>query len=124
MAATTKALKTPEEAEAWVRTADGEMMIRLRRLTHYLRQGAVLTDARLLEREDGLWAIWLRMSDRPGEFQLHKQDVPEPRLYKDLGLAIAMIRSDLGYYGHIGLTTDRRPTAAKADTGSRLAAAR
>ena len=63
------------------------------------------------------------MSDRPGEFQLHKQDAAEPRLYRDLGLAIAMIRNELGYYGHIGLTTDRRAPAAPDPKGSKTPAA-
>ena len=94
--------------EAWVRTADGEQAIRLRRVTHYLRQGVTLTDVRLIEGEDGLFTIRLRMSDRPGEFQLYKQDVAEPRVYKDLGLAVATIRKEFGYLGTITLSTDRR----------------
>jgi hypothetical protein len=105
----------PEDAlgeEAWVRTADGERAIRLRRVTHYLRQGVTLTDVRLTEGEDGLFSIRLRMSDRAGEFQLYKQDVAEPRLYKDLGLAVATIRKDFGYLGTITLSTDRRPETA------------
>ena len=54
---------TPTEVpsdEAWVRTADGEQMLRLRRLTTYLRQGVVLTEVRLVENPEGLWTIWLR----------------------------------------------------------------
>lgn len=94
--------------EAWVRTADGEHAIRLRRVTHYLRQGVTLTEVRLTEGEDGLFTIRLRMSDRPGEFQLYKQDVAEPRTYKDLGLAVATIRKEFGFLGTIPLSTDRR----------------
>ena len=94
--------------EAWVRTADGERMIRLRSLTRYLRQGVTLTEVRLIESEEGLWTIWLRLSDRAGEFQLHKQDVAEPRVYKDLGLAVATIRKEFGYLGTITLSTERR----------------
>ncbi len=83
-------------------------MIRLRSLTRYLRQGVTLTEVRLIESEEGLWTIWLRLSDRAGEFQLHKQDVAEPRVYKDLGLAVATIRKEFGYLGTIALSTERR----------------
>jgi hypothetical protein len=109
---------SPDEpgADAWVRTADGEHMIRLRRLTYYLRQGVTLTEVRLLEQEDGLFAILLRMSDRPGEYQLYKQDVGEPKLYKDLGLAVATIRREFHFFGSIILSTDRR--LAVGETGA------
>lgn len=100
--------------EAWVGAADGEHAIRLRRVTHYLRQGVTLTEVRLTEGEDGLFTIRLRMSDRAGEFQLYKQDIAEPRSYKDLGLAVATIRKEFGFLGTITLSTDRRPASAGA----------
>ena len=99
--------------EAWVRTADGERMIRLRRVTHWLRQGVTISEVRLVEGQDGLFSIWLRMSDRSGEFQLYKQDAAEPRLYKDLGLAVATIRKEFNFLGTIALSTDRRAQAEK-----------
>ena len=105
----TKTVPDADTEEAWVRTADGEHMIRLRRLTTYLKQGVVLTEVRLIEGVEGLWTIWLRMSDRPGEFKLYKQDIAEPRVYKDVALAVATIRKDFKYLGTIALSTERRP---------------
>ena len=107
---------TPTEVpsdEAWVRTADGEQMLRLRRLTTYLRQGVVLTEVRLVENPQGLWTIWLRLSDRPGEFKLYKQDIAEPRVYKDVALAVATIRKEFKFLGTISLSTERRPPAGE-----------
>jgi len=100
--------------EAWVRTADGERSVRLRSLSHYIKKGGALTEARLIEGADGLWTIWFRLSDRPGEFRLNQFDYDQPKTYKDVALAIATIRDDFGYYGALSLSTERR----SADLGA------
>ena len=97
--------------EAWVRTADGERSVRLRSLSQYIKKGGALTEVRLLEAADGLWTIWFRLSDRPGEFRLNQFDYDQPKTYKDVALAIATIRDDFGFYGTIALSTERRPAA-------------
>jgi hypothetical protein len=94
--------------EAWVRTADGERSVRLRSLSQYIKKGGLLTEVRLLEGADGLWTIWFRLSDRPGEFRLNQFDYDQPKTYKDVALAIATIREDFGFFGSIALSTERR----------------
>ena len=96
--------------EAWVRTADGEHSVRLRSLTQFIKKGGALTEVRLVEGEDGLYTIWFRLSDRPGEFRLNQYDFDQPKTYKDVALAIATIRDDFGFYGAIALSTERRAT--------------
>lgn len=97
-----------EDREAWVRLGNGEMSVRLRHLQDILRRGAVLTDVRLLESVDEEWTIWMRLSDRPGEFRLNRVRVDEPRTYRDVGLAINAVRQDFAYLGPIVLSTERR----------------
>ena len=94
--------------EAWVRTADGERSVRLRSLSQYIKKGGALTEVRLLEGEAGLWTIWVRLSDRTGEFRLNQFDSDQPKTYKDVALAIATIRDDFSFYGTIALSTERR----------------
>ena len=94
--------------EAWLRLADGERSVRLRSLSQYLKRGEQVTEVRLIEGADGLYTIWVRLTDRPGEFRVNQYDVDEPKTYKDLNLAVAAIRDDFGYLGTIALSTDRR----------------
>jgi len=100
--------------EAWVRTADGERSVRLRSLSQYIKKGGALTEARLIESADGLWTIWFRLSERPGEFRLNQFDYDQPKTYKDVALAIATIRDDFGFYGTIALSTERRSSVGGA----------
>ena len=96
--------------------------IRVRNLNLYLRRGGALKDVRLIEAEDGGWTVWVRLASRPGEFRLNIYKSDAPKVYRDVGLAIAMCRQDFGYYGPIVLSTDKQPegavgqAAAAADT--------
>ncbi len=93
--------------EAWIRTANSDQAIRVRSLTMMLDKGTTLIDARLVEQEDGLWVIYFRLSDRPGEYRLNMAKFDQPKTYKDVALAIASIREDLHYVGPITCVTDR-----------------
>ena len=97
-----------DEQEVWIRLGNGELAVRLRNLQDILRRGAVVTDARLIEDADENWTIWLRLSDRPGEFRLNQVRVDEPKTYRDVALAINAIRQDFGYLGPLTLSTERR----------------
>ena len=93
--------------EAWIRTANSDQAIRVRSLSMMLDKGTTLIDARLLEQEDGLWFIFFRLSDRPGEYRLNMAKFDQPKTYKDVALAIASIREDFHYVGPITCVTDR-----------------
>jgi len=95
--------------EAWIRTAGGEMSIRVRSLTKYLKNGGAVVHARLYEGLDGVYSVRVSLADRPGEFRLNQFHVDAPKTFKDVGLAIAFLREDFGYFGEIGVVTDRRP---------------
>ncbi len=97
--------------EVWVRAAGGEMSIRLRSLSNFLERGGTLAEVRLVENADGIWTVWVRLADRPGEFRVNQFHNDAPKTYKDLALAHATIREDLRYAGPIVLSTDRRPSA-------------
>jgi hypothetical protein len=99
--------------EAWIRAPGGEISIRIRSLTNYLGKGGRVLDARFHQGEDGVWSLWLRLADRPGEFRLNHFHADEPKTWIDLNLAIANLQDAYGYFGGITLTTDRR-TPAKA----------
>lgn len=95
--------------EAWVVSANPELRIRLRSLTAYLQRGGVLRDARLVEAEDGGWTVWVRLADRPGECRINHFKSDQPKVYRNVALAVALCREDLGYFGPITLVTDRGP---------------
>ena len=99
--------------EAWVRRADGEQAVRLRALNAFLSKGGAVTEARLIEGEDGIWTIRVRLSGRPGEYVVNKFDSDAPRTYKDVALAIHTVYADMGYRGAIILSTERDYTPAK-----------
>jgi hypothetical protein len=92
--------------EAWVRRADGEQALRLRALNGFLGRGGAITEARLIEGEDGIWTIRVRLTGEKGEYLVNKFDSDAPRTYKDVGLAIRTIRKDMGYAGAIVLSTE------------------
>ena len=98
--------------EAWIRTAGGEISIRLRSLTHYLDKGGALVDARLIESDEGLYSVWVRLADRAGEFRINQFHNDQPKTYREVSLAIAMLRDDFGYFGSISVQTDRRRSRA------------
>ena len=98
--------------EAWIRAAGGEMAIRVRSLTSYLEKGGQVLAVRLIEDTEGLWSLWLRLADRPGELRLNMFHSDAPRTYKDVALAIASLRDDFRYYGEITLATERRSSPA------------
>jgi hypothetical protein len=110
-------LTEAERGEAWIRTAGGDQAIRVRSLAMMLDRGAVLTEVRLVEREDQTWAIYFRVSDRPGDFRLNRVRADEPKTYRDVALAIAAIREDFHYMGPISCVTERfqaRPARTKS----------
>ena len=95
--------------EAWIRAAGGETAIRVRSLTRYLEKGGQVLSVRLTEDLEGLYSIWVRLADRPGEFRLNQFHADVPKTFKDVGAAIDSIRDDLSYFGDIAVATDRRP---------------
>ena len=114
--------KTPVEEpdridEAWVQAVTPDQAVRVRSLGHILQRGAHLTEARLIEAEDGTWSMLVRLSDRPGEFRLNLYKSAAPKTYKDVALAFATLRDDFGYYGPIILSTDKG-IAARSPVGS------
>ena len=94
--------------DAWIRLPGGETTIRVRSLTNYLKKGGQLVHARLVEDAEGLYSVWMRLADRPGEFRLNQFHADAPKTFKDVGLAIASLRNEFGYYGEIAVATDRR----------------
>jgi len=112
--------KTPDEEpgpdaggeEAWVVGANPDLLIRARNVSWFLERGGWIKDVRLTESETGEWSVWLRLGGRAGEHRLAMFKSDAPRLYRDVGRAIAMCRDDLGYFGPITLSTDRQPKPA------------
>jgi hypothetical protein len=98
--------------DAWIRLPGGEMTIRVRSLTRYLEKGGQLVNARLIEDSEGLYSVWMRLADRPGEFRLNQFHADAAKTFKDVGLAIHALRTDFGFYGEIAVATDRRPKSA------------
>lgn len=96
------------EQEAWIRLGNGELAVRLRNLQDILKRGAVVTDARLVEDADENWTIWVRLSDRQGEFRVNQVRVDQPKTYRDVALAVDTIWNDFGYMGTITLSSERR----------------
>jgi hypothetical protein len=115
--------EAPED-EAWIMGSHQDAAIRVRNLNLYLRRGGSLKDVRIIEGEDGGWTMWVRLASRPGEFRLNIYKSAAPKVYRDVGLAIAACRDDFGYFGPITLSTDRKPdgdvgrAATAADTAS------
>jgi hypothetical protein len=101
-------LDQDEEQEAWIRLGNGELALRLRNLQDILKRGATVTDARLVEDADENWSIWLRLSDRQGEFRVNQVRVDQPKTYRDVGLAIETVWNDFDYMGTITLSSERR----------------
>lgn len=99
----------PPDDEAWIVAANSELKIRVRSLTLYLKRGGSLNDIRLVEGADGIWTLWVRLKNRPGEFRVNQFKSDRPRTYKDVALAVACCREDFGYTGPITLVTDRLP---------------
>ena len=96
------------EQETWIRLGNGEVAVRLRNLQDILARGAQVTDARLVEDTDANWTIWLRLSDRQGEFRVNQVRVDQPKTYRAVNLAIEAIWEDFGYRGSITLSSERR----------------
>jgi len=74
-----------------------------------LARGGTISEARLIEGEDECWSIRLRLVGEKGEYLVNKYESDVPKLYKNVGLAIATIRQELGYRGAIMLTTEMAP---------------
>jgi hypothetical protein len=97
-----------EERGAWLRLDTGELAVRVRHLGDLLKRGVTVTDARLVQDAEENWTIWVRLSDRPGEYRVNQVRLDQPKTYKDLGLAVDTVWSDFGYKGTIVLSTERR----------------
>ena len=102
----------PRDEEAWIMGSHADSAIRVRNLTLYLRRGGSLKDVRLIEGEDGSWTMWVRLASRAGEYRLNIYKSDAPKVYRDVGLAVAALRDDFGYFGPIILSTDRQPEGA------------
>jgi hypothetical protein len=108
--------------EAWIMGSHRDAAIRVRNLSNYLQRGGSVKDARLIEGEDGGWTVWVRLASRAGEFRLNIYKSDAPKVYRDVGLAIATCHDDFGYFGPITLSTDKQPdgpvgrAATAADT--------
>ncbi len=98
--------------EAWIMGSHPDAAIRVRSLLPYLHHGGSLKDVRIVEGEDGGWSIWVRLASRPGEYRLNIYKSDAPKIYRDVGLAIACCRQDFAYFGPITLSTDRLPAGA------------
>lgn len=110
-----------QSEEAWVTLANPELAIRVRSLAAYLGNGGALKDVRLVEGEDKLWTIYVRLEDRPGEHRVNMFKSDDPKTYRDVARAIDCIRDEFGYDGPVTLVTDRtvdrprRPPAPRPD---------
>jgi len=102
----------PREEEAWIMGANPDAAIRVRNLALYLERGGSLKEVRLVESETGGWTVWVRLASRPGEYRLNIYKSDAPKVYRDVGRAIAACRDDFGYYGPITLSTERQPKGA------------
>lgn len=105
----------PDDGDAWVVAAGSELKIRLRSLTNYLQRGGALNHVHLVEAVDGTWTMFFRLKNRPGEYRLNHFQSERPKTYKDVALAIACCRRDLGYTGAITLLTEKFPGAPNGD---------
>ena len=97
-----------QDDEAWIMGAHQDAAIRVRNLHSYLRRGGSLKEVRIIEGEDGGWTTWVRLASRPGEFRVNVYKAADPKVYRDVALAIAACRKDFGYYGPISLSTDKQ----------------
>ena len=95
--------------EMWVSGANSDQQIRLRNLVEMRKRGVTVIAAQLIEQTDETWGVWLRLSDRPGEFRLNLSRVDEPRRYRDVQNAFDALRNDLEYWGPVTCLTERRP---------------
>jgi hypothetical protein len=102
-------VEAERQDEAWIQGSNAEQAIRVRNLTMLRGRGVTLLEVRLLEQLDETWTIWVRLSDRPGEFRLNLAKSDEPRTYRDVALALAAVREEFGFYGNITCSTERRP---------------
>ena len=93
--------------EAWIVAANPDVAMRVRNLNTYLQRGGALKEVRLVEGADGGWTMWVRLTSRAGEYRLNIYKSDAPKIYRDVGLAIAACREDFGYFGPITLSTER-----------------
>ena len=101
-----------ESDEAWIMGSHADAAIRVRNLNLYLKRGGALKEVRLVESEDGAWTVWVRLASRSGEYRLNIYKSDQPKIYRDVGLAVAACREDFGYFGPITLSTERVPSGA------------
>ena len=67
-----------------------------------------------IEDAEGTYSVFIRLADRPGEFCVNQFQYDKPKTYRDLNLAIATLRNEFGYYGTIGVQTDRRASSTRS----------
>ena len=106
------AAETDRADEAWIAAGNPEHAIRVRSLTAYLQNGGALKDVRLVQGEDRLWTIYVRLVGRPGEHRVNMFKSDQAKTYRDVDLAVAFVQDDFGYFGPItlvpGLTADAK----------------
>ena len=98
--------------ECWVVGSNPDLAIRARSVTAYLENGGAVKEVRIVESDEGDWSLFLRLAGRNGEFRLSKWRTDEPKLFKDVALAVAWCRDDFHYFGPIVLSTERLPLNA------------
>jgi|GEM_PF-1264560 len=98
-----------ESEETWIQSASNpDQQIRLRSLGIYLENGGSVVDCRVIEDAEGLWTIYVRLSDRPGEHRVNMYKSDQPKTYRAVNLAVNTIRDDFRYFGPVVLSTERR----------------
>ncbi len=98
-----------ESSDFWVTGSNPDQQIRIRHLTDLRKRGVTVIGAQLVEQTDETWLLWLRLSDRQGEFRLNLAKVDEPRRYRDVQSAFDALRNEMDYWGPITCATERRP---------------
>jgi hypothetical protein len=111
----TDVVEADASEEAWIRGGNDEQSIRVRNLRALQARGVAVTEARLVEHQNETWGIWMRLSDRGGEFRLNHAKFDEAKTYKDVALAINAIRQEFAYFGTIAISTDRTPGSFSSD---------
>ncbi|HZC16102.1 MAG TPA: hypothetical protein VE309_05025 [Caulobacteraceae bacterium] len=104
----TAVVEADRNDEVWIRGANPEQAIRVRSLTKLRGNGVSLLEVRLVERLDETWIVYVRLSDRDGEFRVNLAKSDEPRAWRDVALALASVRDELDFWGAIVCSTERR----------------
>lgn len=97
-----------DSGELWVTGSNPDQQIRIRYLTDLRKRGVTVIGAQLVEQTDETWLMWVRLSDRQGEFRLNLAKVDEPRRFRDVHSAFFSLRDEMDYWGPVTCSTERR----------------